>query len=168
MDSWRSEPCVDGSKRTFEPQTGLFLGVLALLVLAGLLLAAPAWWPRPSLPRNSFPDRLLPGIQSTSVIVRTVGCLLLGYGLGQSLGSRAATGRERIRQVETSTGLFGGVQLKRYIGAYGVLVRGGNVLLIHKARGPYTGTLDLPGDWNMAKRLSRPSSGSWPRKQARQ
>ncbi|MHB9144556.1 MAG: NUDIX domain-containing protein [Symbiobacteriia bacterium] len=35
--------------------------------------------------------------------------------------------------------------MKRYIGAYGVLVRGGNVLLIHKARGPYTGTLDLPG-----------------------
>lgn len=35
--------------------------------------------------------------------------------------------------------------MKRYIGAYGVLVQKGHVLLIHKARGPYTGTLDLPG-----------------------
>lgn len=63
-------------KRTFEPQTGLFLGALALLVLAGFLLAAPA------------PDRLLPGIQSASVTVTTVGCLLLGYGLGQGFGSK--------------------------------------------------------------------------------
>lgn len=35
--------------------------------------------------------------------------------------------------------------MKQYIGAYGVLVQSGNVLLIRKARGPYTGTLDLPG-----------------------
>lgn len=31
------------------------------------------------------------------------------------------------------------------MGAYGLLVHEGSVLLIKKARGPYTGTLDLPG-----------------------
>ncbi len=107
--------------KTFEPQVGLFLGALALLVLAGFVLAAPVWWPRPRFPRTRIswylaaiygivglflatpslvvalapwlpatasrilltaPDRVLPGIQSTSATVRTLGCLLLGYGVG--------------------------------------------------------------------------------------
>lgn len=113
-------------RQTFEPQVGLLLGALALLVLAGFLLAAPGWWPRPHLPRTRLswylavvygiiglslaapslviavpwlpagisrvlltaPDRLLPGIESTSATVRTLGCLLLGYGLGLSLGEK--------------------------------------------------------------------------------
>jgi len=37
------------------------------------------------------------------------------------------------------------MEQKRYIGAYGVLIRGRAVLLVRKTRGPYTGTLDLPG-----------------------
>jgi len=34
---------------------------------------------------------------------------------------------------------------RRYVGAYGVLVRDGAVLLVKKMRGPYEGSLDLPG-----------------------
>lgn len=33
----------------------------------------------------------------------------------------------------------------RHIGVYGVCIVDGHVLLVHKARGPYTGLLDLPG-----------------------
>lgn len=35
--------------------------------------------------------------------------------------------------------------MERYIGAYGLLIQQEAVLLVQKARGPYTGTLDLPG-----------------------
>lgn len=31
------------------------------------------------------------------------------------------------------------------VGAYGICLREGSLLLIHKAKGPYTGQLDLPG-----------------------
>lgn len=34
---------------------------------------------------------------------------------------------------------------RRYVGAYGVLVRDSAVLLVKKMRGPYVGSLDLPG-----------------------
>ncbi|HYF95951.1 MAG TPA: NUDIX hydrolase [Symbiobacteriaceae bacterium] len=34
---------------------------------------------------------------------------------------------------------------RRYVGAYGVLVQNEAVLLIRKLRGPYEGSLDLPG-----------------------
>lgn len=34
---------------------------------------------------------------------------------------------------------------RRYIGAYGILLDRGRVLLVRKLPGPYTGTLDLPG-----------------------
>jgi ADP-ribose pyrophosphatase YjhB (NUDIX family) len=34
---------------------------------------------------------------------------------------------------------------KTHLGVYGVLVHEGQILLIKKARGPYTGKLDLPG-----------------------
>lgn len=37
------------------------------------------------------------------------------------------------------------LEQKRYIGAYGLLIHADAVLLVRKARGPYTGTLDLPG-----------------------
>jgi 8-oxo-dGTP diphosphatase len=39
------------------------------------------------------------------------------------------------------------------IGAYGICIDQGRLLLIHKARGPYTGLLDLPGggiEWGEA------------------
>lgn len=32
-----------------------------------------------------------------------------------------------------------------HVGAYGVLVKNEKLLLVHKARGPYTGRFDLPG-----------------------
>ncbi len=32
-----------------------------------------------------------------------------------------------------------------HIGVYGLIVKSGNILLVHKARGPYKGKLDLPG-----------------------
>jgi len=35
--------------------------------------------------------------------------------------------------------------LKTHLGVYGVLVKNNQILLIKKARGPYTGKLDLPG-----------------------
>jgi len=34
---------------------------------------------------------------------------------------------------------------RRYVGAYGVLVQDESVLLVKKMRGPYEGSLDLPG-----------------------
>lgn len=37
------------------------------------------------------------------------------------------------------------MELKRYVGAYGFLIKDDALLLVHKLRGPYTGTLDLPG-----------------------
>ena len=34
---------------------------------------------------------------------------------------------------------------KSHTGIYGVIIQDGKILLVHKARGPYTGKLDLPG-----------------------
>jgi ADP-ribose pyrophosphatase YjhB (NUDIX family) len=34
---------------------------------------------------------------------------------------------------------------QQYVGAYGLLVQNGAILVIRKMRGPYTGTFDLPG-----------------------
>ena len=42
---------------------------------------------------------------------------------------------------------------ERRVGAYGICIRDGSMLLIHKAKGPYTGLLDLPGggiEWGEA------------------
>ncbi|HLN61991.1 MAG TPA: NUDIX hydrolase [Symbiobacteriaceae bacterium] len=42
---------------------------------------------------------------------------------------------------------------ERRIGAYGICIHNGRMLLIHKAKGPYTGLLDLPGggiEWGEA------------------
>lgn len=68
---------------------GLY-GVIGLFLAAPTLSVVLSPWLPPGVTAflMTAPDRLLPGFQFTSATARTIGCLLLGYGVGQSVGGQ--------------------------------------------------------------------------------